>query len=40
MGRKERQFTSLEHLMLEDLVPPAHVHRHLDRMLDLSFVPD
>src|ERR671938_1373059 len=38
MGRKERQFTPLEFLTLEDLVPPVHFYRHLDRVLDLSFV--
>jgi hypothetical protein len=40
MGRKERQFTPLAFLTLEDLVPPDHFYRHLDRMLDLSFVRD
>jgi transposase len=38
MGHKERQFTPLEHLTLEDLVPPTHFYRLLDRTLDLSFV--
>jgi transposase len=38
MGQKERQFTPLEHLTLEDLVPPSHFYRWLDRRLDLSFV--
>jgi transposase len=38
MGRKERQFTPLEHLTLEDLVPAGHFYRQLDRTLDLSFV--
>lgn len=28
----------LEHLTLEDLVPPDHFYRVLDRTLDLSFV--
>jgi transposase len=38
MGQKERQFTPLEHRTLEDLVPPSHFYRWLDRTLDLSFV--
>src|SRR5947207_2241753 len=38
MGHKERQFTPLEHLTLEDLVPLTHFYRFLDRTLDLSFV--
>jgi transposase len=40
MGRKERQFTRLEQLTLEDLVPADHFYRQLDRTLDLSFVRD
>ena len=38
MGRKERAFGSLPPLTLEDLVPPDHFYRHLERSLDLSFV--
>jgi transposase len=40
MGRKERAFGSLPPLTLEDLVPPDHFYRHLERSLDLSFVRD
>jgi hypothetical protein len=38
MGRKERSFTPLIHVSLEDLVPADHFYRHLERTLDLSFV--
>jgi hypothetical protein len=38
MGRKERAFGPLPPIMLEDLVPPDHFYRHLERMLDLGFV--
>src|SRR5215203_3848052 len=38
MGRKERAFGPLPPLTLEDLVPPDHFYRHLERALDLSFV--
>jgi hypothetical protein len=38
MGRKERAFGPLPPLTLEDLVPPDHFYRHLERTLDLSFV--
>jgi len=40
MGRKERAFGPLPPLTLEDLVPPDHFYRHLERSLDLSFVRD
>jgi transposase len=40
MGRKERAFRPLPPLTLEDLVPPDHFYRHLERSLDLSFVRD
>lgn len=40
MGRKERAFGSLPGLTLENLVPPDHFYRHLERSLDLSFVRD
>jgi hypothetical protein len=38
MGRKERSFTPLIHVSLEDLVPADHFYRHLERSLDLTFV--
>jgi transposase len=38
MGVKERQFAPVEHLTLEELVPRDHFYRHLERVLDLSFV--
>ncbi len=40
MGRKERAFGPLPPLTLEELVPPDHFYRHLERSLDLSFVRD
>lgn len=40
MGRKARVFTPLSAVSLDDLVPADHFYRHLDRVLDLSFVPD
>jgi transposase len=40
MGRKERVFGLLPPLTLEELVPPDHFYRHLERSLDLSFVRD
>ncbi len=40
MGLKERAFGPLPPVTLEDLVPPAHFYRHLERMLDLGFVRD
>src|SRR3954452_17411335 len=38
MGTKTRAFGPLPPVTLEDLVPPDHVYRHLERSLDLSFV--
>src|SRR6266516_231399 len=38
MGSKERHFAPLIHVSLEELVPPDHFYRHLERTLDLSFV--
>jgi transposase len=38
MGIKERSFAALINVSLEDLVPPDHFYRHLERTLDLSFV--
>ena len=40
MGRKERTFRPLPPMTLEELVPPDHFYRHLERTLDLSFVRD
>ena len=38
MGTKERSFAPLLQVSLEELVPPDHFYRHLERTLDLSFV--
>ncbi len=38
MGIKERAVAPLPPVSLEDLVPPDHVSRHLERSLDLTFV--
>src|SRR5437588_9854589 len=38
MGTKERSFAPLVQVSLEELVPQDHFYRHLERMLDLSFV--
>jgi transposase len=40
MGTKDRAFAALPPLTLEDLVPPDHFYRHLERSLDLGFVRD
>jgi transposase len=40
MGTKERAFAPLPPVTLEDLVPPDHFYRHLERSLDLRFVRD
>ena len=40
MGTKERAFAPLPPVTLEDLVPPDHFYRHLERSLDLAFVRD
>src|SRR3954452_14904271 len=40
MGRKERIFDPLPSVTLEELFPPDHFYRHLERTLDLSFVRD
>jgi len=40
MGTKERLFTPIAALPLDALVPADHFYRHLDRVLDLSFVRD
>ena len=38
IGSKARIFTPVSTLSLDDLVPADHFYRHLDRVLDLSFV--
>ena len=38
MGIKERAVAPLPPVTLEDLVPPDHFYRHLERALDLAFV--
>src|SRR3954453_744964 len=40
MGRKDRTFGPRPSITLEELVPPDHFYRHLERSLDLSFVRD
>jgi transposase len=40
MGVKERTFTPLSDVSLDDLVPADHFYRHLERTLDLAFVRD
>jgi transposase len=40
MGVKAWHFTPLPSVSLEELVPADHLYRHLDRVLDLSFVRD
>jgi transposase len=40
MGIKERDFGPLPPVSLDDLVPPDHFYRHLERSLDLGFVRD
>src|SRR5713101_1827512 len=40
MGTKARLFTPIAVVSLEELVPATHFYRHLDRVLDLSFVRD
>jgi transposase len=40
MGIKVRHFTPLVNVSLDELVPPDHFYRHLDRVLDLTFVRD
>ena len=38
MATKERNFSPLEDLSLEDLVPEDNVYRRLERAVNLSFV--
>src|SRR5260221_5994103 len=40
MGLKERAFAPLVAVSLEELVPQGHFYRHLQKVLDLSFVYD
>src|SRR5260221_8261132 len=40
MGFKERAFAALVAVSLEELVPQDHFYRHLQKVLDLSFVYD
>src|ERR671919_320197 len=40
MGTKDRSFGPLPPVTLEDLIPPDHFYRHLERTLDLGFVRD
>ena len=40
MGKKTREFATHTAVSLEDLVPPEHFYRHLERTLDLTFVRD
>src|ERR1700747_17728 len=40
MGTKQRDFAPLVNVSLEALVPQDHFYRHLDRVVDLSFVRD
>src|SRR6266536_4026235 len=40
MGLKERTFAPLVAVSLEELVPQDHFYRHVQKVLDLSFVYD
>jgi transposase len=40
MGMKARLFTPVPAVSLDELVPADHFYRHVDRVLDLSFVRD
>src|SRR3954447_24030895 len=40
IGFKNRSFGPLPPVTLEDLIPPDHFYRHLERTLDLGFVRD
>lgn len=40
MGTKGRVFAPLPTVSLDELVPPNHFYRHLERSLDLGFVRD
>lgn len=38
VGTKERSFAPFVNVILEELVPHDHFYRHLERILDLTFV--
>jgi hypothetical protein len=40
LGTKERSFTPIDTITLEDLVPVDHFYRVLERALDIGFVRD
>jgi transposase len=40
MGQKTRLFTPLPPVTIEGLIPADHFYRHLDQVLDLTFVRD
>jgi transposase len=40
IGTKARIFTPIVVVSLDELVPANHFYRHLDRVVDLSFVRD
>jgi hypothetical protein len=40
MGTKARLFTPVPAVTLDELVPADHFYRHLERVLDLTFVRD
>jgi hypothetical protein len=40
MGAKARHFTPIHACSLDELVPADRFYRHVDRVLDLSFVRD
>jgi transposase len=40
MGTKARIFRPIVVVSLDELVPATHFYRHLDRVVDLSFVRD
>lgn len=40
MGTKARRFTPIPAVSLDELVPADHFYRHLNRVLDLTFVRD
>jgi transposase len=39
-GQKMRLFTPLPPVTIEELIPADHFYRHLDQVLDLTFVRD
>src|SRR5215213_5571 len=40
MGTKARIFGPLHNVSLDDLIPPDHFYRQLERTLDLTFIRD